>query len=419
MPEQMIGNGIRYTEICDPKFRSCMLLLRFYMPRDAQTAPVHALLTDQLTASSAAYPGLSALSRRLDALYAADFSGRLMLCGDAAALSFSASWLDDRFALEQEDLTGEMLELVTGCLLKPNLTDGGFSEPEFSLCRQNLLDDIDCERNDKRLYAMQRAAALSFEGEPAALPPFGERQYAEAITPQQAYAVWTQILRTAPIDVVCILPSAKPVRAALEAAFSQIPRSPVPAPLQAVSPLREVPQRCEERISMNQSKLVMTYKFRGIAPDVLRMLNSILGGINNSLLFLNVREARSLCYYCLSSYSLLKGILSIDCGVQSTDLPAAEAAVSEQIALLRRGEFPESMLREAVLDYQGRAAVRENTNSGTAGRIADGQMLGDTRSPDEIAAAFSQITRAQIAEAARQLVPDTVYILRAEEADEP
>ena len=131
MPEQMIGNGIRYTEICDPKFRSCMLLLRFYMPRDAQTAPVHALLTDQLTASSAAYPGLSALSRRLDALYAADFSGRLMLCGDAAALSFSASWLDDRFALEQEDLTGEMLELVTGCLLKPNLTDGGFSEPEF------------------------------------------------------------------------------------------------------------------------------------------------------------------------------------------------------------------------------------------------------------------------------------------------
>ncbi|MBR6106507.1 MAG: insulinase family protein [Oscillospiraceae bacterium] len=417
MADPMIGNGIRYTEIIEPKFRSCLLLLRFYTPRNVQTAPVHALLTDLLTASSADEPGLSALSRKLDALYAADFSARLMLCGDAAALSFSASWLDDRFALCGEDITGGMLKLVTGCLLRPNLADGGFCEPEFSVCRQNLLDDIDCERNDRRLYAMQRASELCFAGEPAAIPPFGDRQHAAAVTPKQAFAVWEQLLHTAPIDIVCILPEEKPVRSALESAFSGIPRCPVPVPLSALTPLRDAPLRCTESMRISQSKLVLVYQFRNIAPDVLRMLNGILGGINNSLLFLNVREARSLCYYCLSSYSLLKGVLSVDCGVQTADLPAAEEAVREQIALLQSGDFPDSMLREAVLDYIGREAAQENTNAGIADRIADGLMRGDTRSPEETAAALAAVTKAQITEAARQLTPAAVYILRAEEAE--
>ena len=44
MPEMMLGNGIRYTEIHDPKFRSCLLNILFYVHRSRQTAPIHALL---------------------------------------------------------------------------------------------------------------------------------------------------------------------------------------------------------------------------------------------------------------------------------------------------------------------------------------------------------------------------------------
>ena len=47
-------NGLRYTALCSPKFRSCLLTFYFYVHRTPETAPVHALLTDLLTASSAA-----------------------------------------------------------------------------------------------------------------------------------------------------------------------------------------------------------------------------------------------------------------------------------------------------------------------------------------------------------------------------
>ena len=145
MPEHLIGNGIRYSEIHDPKFRSCLLTLQFYIPRDRMTAPVHALLPDLLTASSAAFPSVREMTLQLESLYAADFIAKTSLCGDAAVLEFTASWLDDAFALDGESVTAPMLELVTGALLHPNAENGAFCDPEFRICKQNLLDDIDCE----------------------------------------------------------------------------------------------------------------------------------------------------------------------------------------------------------------------------------------------------------------------------------
>ncbi|MBR3268078.1 MAG: insulinase family protein [Oscillospiraceae bacterium] len=416
MADQMIGNGIRYTEIIDPKFRSCLLMMQFYTARSAETAPALALLTDLLTASSAEYPGISALSLRLDSLYAADFSAKLSLCGDAVSLSFTASWLDDRFALEGENITGEMLKLVTGCLMRPHAENGVFCEPEFRICRQNLLDDIDCERNDKRTYALQRAASLCFQGEPAALPPYGSRKNAEAVTPALAYRIWKQLLTAAPIDVICILPEPKPVRSILTGAFAGLHRCPEAAPLFAPSPPKVKLLRETEHMAVNQSKLVMIYKYSDVPRDVMYLLNSVLGGINQSLLFMNVREKQSLCYYCQSHTSVLKGTLTVDCGVQNEDLEAAEHAIRMQIELLRKGEYPRSMLNEAVLDYRRRAAIIENSNADTAARIADNHLFDDSRTPEEIAAALERITPEQLSAAANQLIPDTVYTLYAEEA---
>ena len=111
-------------------------------------------------------------------------------------------------------------------------------------------------------------------------------------------------------------------------------------------------------------------------------------------------------------------MLTVDLGVQTADLQAAQDAVAAQIACLQRGDFPDSMCREAVLDYERQAAVTANVNASVAARIADGHLFEDDRTPEEIAAALSRITKAQIMEAAAQLTLDTVFVLRAEEADD-
>ena len=354
----------------------------------------------------------------LESLYAADFIAKTSLCGDAAVLEFTASWLDDAFALDGESVTAPMLELVTGALLHPNAENGAFCDPEFRICKQNLLDDIDCEQNDKRSYALRRAAELTFAGEPAAIPAHGTRPEAERITPEQAFSVWQGILRTAFIEIAAVTPNPRPeIETQLAAAFRTLERQPVPVKFDAPSPLHEPVCRETERMPLGQTKLVLTYKYNSIRREVLLMLCSILGWIADSLLFTNLRERCGLCYYCLLSNAAFKHTLFIDIGIDAANLEAVLSAADAQIRALQTGDFTDDMMQKAVLRYGFQAAAASDTISDLAMQRILSLRRGDLRSGQEIAAAMGKVTRAEIMDAAKQLRPDAVFVLRAEQEE--
>ncbi len=418
MPEIMIGNGIRYTEIYDPKFRSCLLTIQFHIPRNLEFASVHALLPDLLTASSAEYPSVSAMTMQLESLYAADFIGNLSLCGDAAVLDFTASWLDDAFVMQGEPITMSVLSLVTGALLYPNSKQGAFCEPEFRICKQNLLDDIDCAQNDKRGYAIRQAAALTFSGESAAIPVHGTRSEAERITPATAFSVWQNLLRTAEIEIVAVTPVPKPeIAAHLTACFRDLPRQPYRIQFEVPSPIRAQVRRETEIMPVGQTKLVLTYKYGAVKRETMMVLCSILGWIADSLLFTNLRERCGLCYYCMLSNEAFKHTLFIDIGIDAANLEIVKDAVAAQIHALQDGDFTDDMMQKAVLYNAFQTAETSDTISGLAAQRLLQMRRGDQRSLNEIADAMRKVTREEISEAAKQLALDTVFVLRAEQEE--
>ena len=389
--------------------------LHFFVRRTEENAPVHALLTDLLTASSADYPSLTALTLRLESLYAADISAKLSLCGDAAVLSFTASWLDDRYALHGEALTEAVADTFFGCLLRPNVQQGAFTDPLFRICRQNLLDDIECAANDRHAYALRCAAALAYQGEPAAIPATGSRAAAEAVTAQTAYAVWQKILQTAPAACILVTPEPKPVlQKKLTDAFVPLRGTIQPAPLFCPSPKRSAPVEKTETLPVGQTKLVLTYKFDGIPREVLAVLCAVLCWNSDSLLFVSLRERQPLCYYCSLTAAYDKQTLMIDSGTDHADLPKVRRIVAQQITALQNGAFTEEMMQQAVLRYECRAAAVSDSPFDTAAALLDRILRDDPRSMQEMAAAMRQVTKAQVAEAARRLVPDSVFVLRAE-----
>lgn len=424
MPEQYreeLPGGIRYTAMCDPKFRSIFLTVQMTLRRDAQTVPVYALLTDLLTESSQDHPSGAALSLRLGALYAADLFGRLDVIGDNAVLSFSASWLDDRYALEHEPVTAEMLDLVTGCLLRPNARDGAFCDPEFRICKQNLLDDIDCERNDKREYALQKASELAYCGEPAAYSLHGSKADAEAVTAAYAFEVWQKILKTADIAVYCVSPEPKPeIAAHLRQAFGALQRTPQKAVFPAPSPCKAEPAVRTDVMPAEQARLVAVYKYGELSYEALYMVCSLLGGISDSLLFTAIREEQQLCYYILLQSAAFKHAVYIDCGTDTDQLEQAQQGIAQQISRLCSGDFPDDLPEKAVLRYERLCASGTDSASGTASAQITRDRRQDHRSPAEFAAALRGLTKADIMLAAAALRLDTVYMLCAAEGeDEP
>jgi len=219
-------------------------------------------------------------------------------------------------------------------------------------------------------------------------------------------------LHAAPVEIVCVTPREKPqLRQMLTKLFS-IQRAAFPQCFAAPSACKTEVRRLSETVQTVQSKLVLVYKYDGLHPDMVCLLDEMLGGAQNSLLFRNVREAQGLCYYCTSHAALLKSALVIDCGVCGDRLDAAEAAIRAQITLLQTGDFPDALLEEALLHLEYGAAVQNDSPEGIADRCLARTLYGDRRTPSERMAALRRISKTQLSIVGWSMNPDERILLR-------
>ncbi|HOR22220.1 MAG TPA: insulinase family protein, partial [Ruminococcus sp.] len=121
-----IAEGIGFSSIIDEKFKTTSIAVRFIVPLSSETSAANALGMAALTTTSKAYPTPALLNEKLSALYGAGLTSFARKRGDLQVLGVSASWICDRYAIDGEDTSGEMLSIVRGCLFEPDAENGRF-----------------------------------------------------------------------------------------------------------------------------------------------------------------------------------------------------------------------------------------------------------------------------------------------------
>ena len=163
-----LSDSIGLHQIIDPKFKTNTLKVRFLLPLHPAHAAAHALAGSLLTTSCQKYPSLAVLSKKVNLLYGASLFLALSKQGDLQSITVSGSTIANPFALEQEDLMGELLQLVLDCIFHPHAEHGAFCQPEFQIKQKDLLDTIEAEINNKRDYTLMQTCKTAFQSEPAA-----------------------------------------------------------------------------------------------------------------------------------------------------------------------------------------------------------------------------------------------------------
>lgn len=414
-----IAEGVRCTEVIDPRQRTCLLELHFLCPHTPARAPYHAMLGELLTVSCAAHPDPTEVSRILDHLYAAELCGEVSKIGNAADLCFSVCWLDDRFTPDRETVTAQVTGLLTACLTAPNLTETaqglGFSTACFEAARKNLLRAIANSHADPVTDTVNCAAELTFPDAPAALSAFGAKKDTQSADPCTACQLWQEICRTAPVEIIAVLPEESSlVPGTLREIFGKIApvRTPVPpqvftAPEEPAHPFHRRKQR-----AFPQSCLVQTYGFRGEQPhaDSRYLLAEVLGGESESLLFLNLREKEGLCYSCDASYSRSTGTLWVVTSAEPGNIPRAEEGIAAQIQKLKDGDFPESILHSAKMSLAYGLAEDADSAEGLAEQVFLSLLYGDCRSFQQCRDDLLAVTAGEIKAAANSLYLHTSFI---------
>ena len=176
-----------------------------------------------------------------------------------------------------------------------------------------------------------------------------------------------------------------------------------------------MPESVTEKMDVKQGKLVMGFTSRMSGDDdvslPLMVMTGIFGGGPYSRLFSNVREKMSLCYYCASTFIASKNTLMIDSGIEKKNFEKAEKAINEQFEEIKRGNFTDDEINNAVLSILNSIKGVGDTPTSYIAWYFKCLCRGEIIEPDEEAERIKSVTRQQIIDCANSFRADTVYIM--------
>lgn len=415
--------GVWLRTVHTDKFKSAYLSLTLMTQLDRENASANALLPRVLRRGTMVHPDIESLSAALDELYGGAVEPVVRKKGESQCVGFLASFLDNAYALNGEDILSGAAELLGEMLLNPLTRDGVFDPDYVEGEKANLIDELRGQINDKRIYATRRLTQLMCREESFGADKLGQEDKVAAITPESLWARYQKLLSSAQIEVY-YSGSADPerVREIMERVFSTLP----------VSEEREEPE-CEVRIhaeqepnvieevmDVNQGKLAMGWRTGGITVweeecPALVLCSAVFGGTSMSKLFMNVRERLSLCYYASSALEKQKGLMIVSSGIEFQNYETAKREILAQLEDVKAGKITDDELEGArrILINQYRSIEDEQ------GRMEEywlGQAAAGTEDdPGTLTARLETVTGEQIAQVARKLELDTVYFLKGKE----
>ncbi|MCM1299892.1 MAG: insulinase family protein, partial [[Eubacterium] siraeum] len=345
-----IGKGIFFNRITDKRFKLNTIVINFLSPLSEETAAENAVASRIISQCSSRYPTYSSLNSKLSSLYAARLCSSAYGFGDAQLISFSIDYLDNKYALHNEKIDEEALNILLGCIFEPLTENGGFSEKFTALERRSLIEGIEAELNDKQYYAGIKADEIIFKNEPAAIKDAGSVETAKRVTAKSAYNAYQRLLRHGRIEIFCSgCGDFEDIKKKITEQFAKLDRGELYPCSTLRSPIKQQPEFASEKMEIQQSKMVMAFKTDMEDVSAFTLLNEIYGGSPGSKLFANVREKMSICYSCWSGFSKIKGTLKAFCGTEKDNVEKAKEEMIRQLTLMQEGDFSQEDVDSAKM----------------------------------------------------------------------
>lgn len=410
-----ILDSVYLNAICSDKFKTGCFSVNFLRPLSREEAAQNALIFGVLLAGTDKHPDIRSISMHLDALYGASVGTLVRKKGEIQAVGLYADFVEDELA--GEPVFQPLTEFVGEILLSPRLENGVFTKEYVQTERINLIRTMRAALNSKQAYANEQMRKAMCPDEPYGLPQHGEEADLDGVDETSLFRRYQALLAQSQVEIFYLGRLAPEAAAAgFRKMLDKLPRAEVtPLPQPDQKPVCSV-QSLEESMPLEQSKLAMGFRAAPArsASEVARMLSFavLYGGGSSSRLFLNVREAKSLCYYANAAYDKYKGILRVNSGIAEETFDAAKQEILVQLKECADGRFTQD-----ELDAAKRLLLTQlRSDLDSPGRLDEfylGQaVLGEQYELETLMDAVRKVSRQDIACAAATVRLDTVFFLR-------
>ena len=336
--------------------------------------------------------------------------------GDYQTTGLYCGFMDDRFALPGDRVLEPMLDFLRELLLESPLENGHFLSDVVESEKKNLISTIESDRNDKRVYAIQRLLRTMCVEDSFGIPRLGEIEDVTSVTPERLTAHYRQILRTSPIQILYVgSAEEEQVVSALRPLLASLEREPMRLPVQtAFTPGQR--QDITETLDVAQGKLCMgfTTPINNRCPELpaMQMFNVIFGCGMTSKLFQNVLEKMSLCYSIDASYYGAKGILLVNAGIDFDKEAVTRQEILRQLNACRQGEISESEMTAARESLLSSLRSVPDSPGSIENFVSTSSLSGLIYNRKEYMEAVEQVTLDDVVKCASTVTLNTTYFLK-------
>lgn len=415
--------GVTLRAVHTNKFKSAYLSATFLPRLSPYTAAENALVPFVLRRGTWRHPDMQSLSAALDELYGGAIEPVVRKKGETQCVGFVASFLDDAYSLDGSPILEPACALLGEVLTLPRLEGECLCREYVEGERQNLIDRIRAQVNDKRAYAVSRLTQVMCADEAFGVDRLGDEESAAAITPESLTQRWRALLRTSELALYyCGSAPVDRVEAALRAALTYLPRDSRRecAPCSVVLRPQSKPRIVEEEMDVTQGKLALGFRTGGIVVwdqeyPALLLLNTLYGGSAISKLFLNVREKLSLCYYASSGMDRMKGVLWVSSGIEFENYERAKEEILAQLKAISVGRIEPWEMEGARLSLRTARLSCLDSQSRLEEFWLSQAAADQDETPEEQYRRLEAVTAEDVSMVARRVLLDTVYFLKGRE----
>ncbi len=414
-----IMHGVNLTCVSAYQFKTGCLSMTLLTRLDKKTVALNAVLPSVLRRGTARLPDTLSIQAELDGLYGARIEPVVRRKGEVQCVGFLASFLDDAFVPGRQSVFSRTARLMGEMLLSPVTSGGRLRGDYVAVERENLMDAIRAEINDKRIYSINRLVDIMCRGERYGVSRNGTLADAGKISVATLTKQYRQLLAGSRLEVF-YCGSAEPaeVERTVREALSALPRA---AELEGCStdvlftPKGSRVRKPVEEMDVTQANLAMGFRMgqaaRKAGPAALMILNAVYGGSATSKLFLNVRERLSLCYYASSYIDRHKGVMVVSSGIDPEKCGEAGAEILAQLEAVKNGDVEPWEFDSARHTVVSALSSAMDSMGRIEDMYLDRTVSGMTYLPEDLAAMALDVTLEDVVKAAGDIKLDTVYLL--------
>jgi predicted Zn-dependent peptidase len=286
---------------------------------------------------------------------------------------------------------------------------------ERTLLMQRLAE----RKDDRPSYAEERFIRLMCEGEPYGLQSWDSEEAVAALTAEDLEAARKDLLARARITAVVVGPCDPDVISAwLADVFGD--RKDIAVLPEVGRPVPGEVREVREQLEMDQAQFHYGFRYQEPADkrayEALGFACSVLGGGSHGRLFRVVREEKSLAYGIYAMQRARKGLVTVAAGIDASAAEEVRAEVDKQLKDLQENGPTAEEMEMVLVNRLDRLRGLSDSGYELATYFVREHSLGLNRSPADRAALLQDLKPQEIAEAARALIPDMVYLLSGEKS---